>query len=66
MSLQSERSHERNICLNIGANEVAPVGIRPTVRQGHVQWLQAWRQTMMHRSTPAHGYACNCGIDGLL
>jgi hypothetical protein len=59
MSLQSERFHERNICLNIGANEVASVRIRPTRQNGHVQCLHARRQTMMHRSTPGHGYAGN-------
>jgi hypothetical protein len=56
MSLQSEHSHDRNICLNVGANEVASVSIHPTVRQnGLVQCLHARRQTMMHRSTPGHG-----------
>jgi hypothetical protein len=40
---------------------------RPTVRQnGHVQWLHAGRQIMIHRSTPAHGHAGNFDLDGLL
>jgi hypothetical protein len=77
MSLQSERFHERNICLNSVLDEVAAVGIRPTCARtamcnGCTRGATASvprrsrHPTMMHRSTPAHGYAGNCGIDGLL